>query len=133
VMGDVKFIDVAGVDELVDGKPKIVTVAGREVGIIRWRDEVFAIRNICPHQLGPVCAGYAMPLLVGEADGTIEVDEDTPVVVCPWHNWEFDARTGRAAWADAPYRLKTYPVQVVAGRVLVDPGRAADRGARSAR
>jgi nitrite reductase/ring-hydroxylating ferredoxin subunit len=127
------FVDVAAYDDLIEAKPKIVTVAGREIGVVRWREEVFALRNICPHQLGPVCAGYAMPLLVGEADGTIEVDDDTLVVVCPWHNWEFDARTGRAAWADAPYRLKTYPVQVVDGRVLVDPGRAAEKEAGRAR
>jgi nitrite reductase/ring-hydroxylating ferredoxin subunit len=126
------FHDVAGIDELSEGSAKIVTLAGREIGLFLWRDDVFAIRNICPHQLGPVCAGYAMPMLVGDTAGLIEVDEDKLVVVCPWHNWEFDARSGRAAWADAPYRLKTYPVKVEGGRVLVDAGRAAEEAATKA-
>jgi nitrite reductase/ring-hydroxylating ferredoxin subunit len=119
------FLDVAAMDELVEAKPKIVTVAGREIGIVRWRDEVFALRNICPHQFGPVCGGYAMPMLTSDMAGTIDVDEDRLVVVCPWHNWEFDARTGHAAWADAPYKLKTYPVKLESGRVYVDAGRPA--------
>ena len=126
------FVDVAALADLTEGKPRILSVAGREIGLIRWRDEVFAVRNICPHQLGPVCGGYAMPLLTGAVDGSIEVEDDRPVVVCPWHNWEFDVRTGRAAWADAPYRLKTYPVRVEGGRVLVDPGKAATKEAERA-
>jgi 3-phenylpropionate/trans-cinnamate dioxygenase ferredoxin subunit len=116
------FVDIGPFDELKEGRPKLVQVAGREVGVIRWQDEVFALRNICPHQYGPVCGGHAMPLIVAGDDGEIDIDDSCLVVVCPWHGWEFDARTGRAAWGEAAYRLKVYPAKVERGRVLVDAG-----------
>jgi 3-phenylpropionate/trans-cinnamate dioxygenase ferredoxin subunit len=115
------FVDVVGFDELVDRRPRLVTVEGRELGLIRWGEDVYALRNICPHQFGPVCRGHVMPLITGELDGSLAADADRPVVVCPWHGWEFDIATGRSAWGDTPYRykLKTYPVRIEDGRVLV--------------
>src|SRR5690242_1236078 len=103
------FVDVGEIEDFPEGKPKIVQLAGREVGVTRWRGEVFALRNICPHQYGPVCGGYAMPMVVGDVNGVLEVDDDRLVMVCPWHGWEFDARTGAAAWGKSHYKLKTYP------------------------
>jgi nitrite reductase/ring-hydroxylating ferredoxin subunit len=54
----------------------------------------------------------------------MELDETTPIVACPWHGWEFDARTGRAIW-DASVRLRIWRVQVADGRVFVDLGAVA--------
>ena len=116
------FVDVGEIEDFPEGKPKIVQLAGREVGVTRWRGEVFALRNICPHQYGPVCGGYAMPMVVGDVNGVLEVDDDRLVMVCPWHGWEFDARTGAAAWGKSHYKLKTYPAKIEDGRVLVDAG-----------
>ena len=117
------FVDVGAAEEFLEGKARIVTVEGRSIGVIRWRDEVYALRNICPHEYAPVCAGYTMPKILGDHDGQLRVDDDTLVVVCPWHGWEFEARTGRAAWGKSNYKLKTYPTKIEDGRVLVDPGR----------
>lgn len=116
------YHDVAALDELQERRAKIVVADGREIGLVRWGDDVYALRNICPHQFGPVCKGYVMPLITGEADGNLDADPDRPVVVCPWHGWEFDARTGRAAWGGSPYKLKIYDVKVEDGRVLVEVG-----------
>lgn len=121
------FVDVGAVEEFVEGRPRVVQLSGREVGVLAWRGEVFAVRNICPHQYGPVCRGSAMPLIVSDQEGVMDLDENTPVIICPWHGWEFEARTGRAAWGESPYKLKTYPVKIEAGRVLVDPGRTAEQ------
>jgi nitrite reductase/ring-hydroxylating ferredoxin subunit len=116
------YVDVGAAEDFPEGEPRVVQLAGREVGIARWRGEVFALRNICPHQYGPVCGGYAMPMLLGDVNGVLEVDDDKLVIVCPWHGWEFDARTGRAAWGQSAYRLKTFPAKIETGRVLVDAG-----------
>jgi nitrite reductase/ring-hydroxylating ferredoxin subunit len=116
------FVDVGAGSDFEEGVPKLLSVEGREIGVVKWRGEVFALRNICPHEYGPVCAGYAMPMLIGEADGTMDVDDDRLVIVCPWHGWEFTARDGRAAWGKSNFKLKTYPAQVENGRVLVDLG-----------
>jgi len=118
------FVDVGAAEEFAEGRPRVIQLAGREIGVTLWQGEVFALRNICPHQYGPVCGGYAMPMLLGDADGVLEVDDDRLVIVCPWHGWEFDARTGRAAWGPSAYRLKTFPARIEDGRVLVDAGPA---------
>jgi nitrite reductase/ring-hydroxylating ferredoxin subunit len=131
---DQPYVDVAALDDLAEGQPLIVTFEGRSVGVLLWRDEVFALRNICPHQLGPVCQGYAMPLLTSESRGTVKADDDKCVLICPWHGWEFDVRSGRAAWGSSRYRLKTYETRVVDGRVLVRlSGRAGAEDSRRTR
>lgn len=116
------FVDVLALDELEERRPKLATVEGREIGIIRWNGDVYALRNVCPHQFGPVCRGHVMPLITGGLDDRLEADSDRPVLVCPWHGWEFDVATGRSAWGDTPYRyrLKTYEVKIEDGRVLVE-------------
>jgi nitrite reductase (NADH) small subunit len=114
------LVDVGSIDDFVEAVPRVVAVDGREIGIVVWQREVFALRNICPHQLGPICGGYVMRKIVSDASHAVDVQNDNPVVICPWHGWEFEVRTGRAAWGDPSYKLRTYPAAVVDGRVLVD-------------
>lgn len=113
------YVDAGAADDFEDGILQVLTLGERSVGVVRWKGEFFALRNICPHQYGPVCAGHAMPMIVSDPSRTLEIDEQRLVIVCPWHSWEFDARTGRPIWADANYRLRTYPTEVRDGRVLV--------------
>jgi nitrite reductase/ring-hydroxylating ferredoxin subunit len=131
--GEPVFVDIGECGEFEEGVARVVTVNGRQIGVIRWRDEVYALRNICPHEYAPVCKGYAMPMIVGDHDGMVDVDDDRLVIVCPWHGWEFDARSGRAAWGRSNYKLKTYPAKVDGDRVVIDVGRSSgkDPGMRS--
>ncbi len=48
---------VATVEEIPPGGRKIVEVAGRSIGVFNLDGEFFALRNRCPHQGGPLCAG----------------------------------------------------------------------------
>ena len=89
---------------------------------MRWDDDaVYALRNVCPHALGPVCAGRLGPKIVapGGDPMAFDVDESCPVIACAWHGWEFDVRTGQAVWPDARMRVRTYATRVEGGRVLV--------------
>lgn len=115
-------MSLVDVEELAEGVPHIVTVEDREVGVILWRDDVFAVRNICPHQFAPICRGYTMPMIVSDDCGMVAVDDDRPVLLCPWHSWEFDVRTGDVVVGESNYRLKTYPAMIENGLVLVDLG-----------
>jgi nitrite reductase (NADH) small subunit len=124
------FVDVGACEDFVQGVPRVIEVRGREIGIVRLDEEFFALRNVCPHQYAPICRGFTMSLIVAEGQENVGVDENCQVLVCPWHGWEFDIRTGRAAWGQSSYRVKTYPVRVQGGRVCVDPGRA-PRGTQS--
>jgi nitrite reductase/ring-hydroxylating ferredoxin subunit len=116
------IVDVGRLDEFDDGDVRIVPVDGREIGIVRWADKVFALANLCAHQRGPLCRGRVAPRLQASEPGTLELGPGTPVIACPWHGWEFDVRTGLALW-DERYRVRTYAARVVGGRVVVDVGR----------
>lgn len=119
-------VDVAGFDELEDGVPKIAKANGREIILVRWGDRVFALRNICPHQSASFAAGWARrkvcSVLHDSASGSREwalvIDEDEPVILCPWHKWEFHLANGRCT-TDPRFRVRSYPTDVVAGRVYV--------------
>lgn len=113
--------DVGRAESFVEGTPRIVAVGDTQLGIIRWCNELFAIRNICPHMLGPVCEGAVIPRLSGPKFGTPVADRESGVLVCPWHRWEYDLRTGHAL-RDSRYRLKTYRTWEESGRVMVDTG-----------
>jgi nitrite reductase (NADH) small subunit len=118
------LIDVGGLDELPEHSVRIVKVGRREIGVVRWEgDQVYAVHNRCPHQGGPVCLGGVAPRLepTGHgALGTVRVEHTRPVLICPWHHWEFDLASGDALYA-APNRLRTYPARVKDGRILIDP------------
>jgi nitrite reductase/ring-hydroxylating ferredoxin subunit len=114
-------VDVGQLDDFRDGQVTIVVVNGREIGVVRWFENVFALANLCAHQRGPLCRGTLSPRLESREPGSMELAEGAPVIACPWHGWEFDVRTGRAVW-DEGYAVRTYPVQVEDGRILVDLG-----------
>jgi 3-phenylpropionate/trans-cinnamate dioxygenase ferredoxin component len=48
------------------------------------------------------------------------------LIECPKHNGRFDIRTGEARCAPACVNLKTYPVRLESGKVLIGLDRGAD-------
>jgi nitrite reductase/ring-hydroxylating ferredoxin subunit len=62
-----------------------------------------AMDNICLHRGGPL------------GQGTIEHGN----VVCPWHGWEWDPKTG-AAVHNSGAKLAVYPLKIENGDVLVE-------------
>jgi nitrite reductase/ring-hydroxylating ferredoxin subunit len=118
-------VDVGAVSEFEDRRFRVVRAGQHDVGVLKWRDRFYAVHNRCPHQKGPVCLGIVSGRLGGGAPGSMEVDDEAPVLACPWHGWEFELERGRALW-DAAYAVKVLPVRVESGRVLVEVGRAAD-------
>ena len=54
---------VARASEVAPGTCKIVTVAGREIGVFNVDGEYFALANRCPHEGGPLCQGRIVPLV----------------------------------------------------------------------
>jgi nitrite reductase/ring-hydroxylating ferredoxin subunit len=125
------MIEVGDIDDFPERSVTVVTVERTEIGVIRWDDDAFyALRNVCPHARGPVCLGRLGPKVVASSADRFspEVDETCPVMACAWHGWEFDARTGEALWAGPGYRVKTYPVRVEAGKVMVAVGPVERRG-----
>lgn len=112
---------VAHIDEIPLDRGLVVEADGRSVGLFRLGDEVYAYLNVCPHQGGPVGSGGLFPAIRGEVrEQRLHEyhDPETTVIACPWHGWEFDARTG-ACLADASRRLRPFHATVREGEVIV--------------
>ena len=60
---------VAALDESPPGGRKIVEVAGRSIGVFNVGGELFALRNRCPHQGGPLCEGKQWGRLTARVPG----------------------------------------------------------------
>jgi len=64
---------------------------------------IHTVDGTCPHAGGP--------LAEGALHGT--------TIVCPWHAWEFDVRTG-ACEEDETCSLKTYPTVIEDGHIFIE-------------
>lgn len=115
------FVDACAVDELQEGRPKVVKIKGREITLVQWGDEVHAVRNICPHQTQSFLGAHVRPSFSARAGavGQLVVERTEPVLVCPVHTWSFNLRNGRCT-VDDSLRIRTYDTTVQSGRLLVD-------------
>ncbi|MGH7122101.1 MAG: MocE family 2Fe-2S type ferredoxin [Acetobacteraceae bacterium] len=69
-------------------------------------DQYFATDGFCTHEHTHLADGFV-------------IDD---IIECPKHNGQFDYRTGAAVAPPVCIDLKTYPIKVEAGRVLIDVG-----------
>lgn len=98
---------VATRSELDDG-PQRVTVNNKKLLIYQSEtsETVYAYRNVCPHQNGPVVEG--------------RIDVEANKILCPWHGWEFDLEGGGNALAgDLARRLPQLETMVEGEEVYV--------------
>jgi nitrite reductase (NADH) small subunit len=111
---------VAQLDQLEDAKPRVFTVAGRSIGLIKSDSNIYAVRNICPHKAAPVCRGTFRGTMLPSDPGDFVFGMEDRVLQCPWHGWEFDLSTGRTLCGHGNKKLTLYPVTVKEGGVYVD-------------
>ncbi|MCZ6636030.1 MAG: Rieske (2Fe-2S) protein [bacterium] len=100
---------VAKVDELPPGERKIVKISGREIGVFNVHGEFYALRNVCPHKGGPLCKGRIRPLIVSAGGTDVAYEREDEILKCPWHQWEYDIKTGEALFG-SNLRVRTYSV-----------------------
>lgn len=93
---------IAGLEEIPDGGSIRRTVGGKEIALFRKGSDVYAVDATCPHRRGPLDGG--------------ELEEEF-IVVCPWHGWRFDIRTGKSP--THPGQVSCYAVSVNDGKVSV--------------
>jgi len=97
-----EFVKVASLSELPPGSAKVVEVLGKTIALFNVEGTIYATDNTCLHQGGPLGEGQ----LMGE------------VVICPWHQWEYNVRTGENV-EDSSLKVATYPVQVEGSEIRV--------------
>jgi nitrite reductase/ring-hydroxylating ferredoxin subunit len=113
---------VGRTDEVPPGSRKIVNVNGRSIGIFNVDGEYFAVRNVCPHQGGPLCAGVVWSQVASSGPGEYEIDAQRKLVRCPWHGWEFELSTGRSWFDPSRTRVRRYAINVVPSGEVVGAG-----------
>lgn len=117
-------VDIGAWEDFPDRELTSVEVSGMKIGVCRWGERIYAFRSTCPHEGAPLCSGFLQKTLTGEIreEGVaLEVGEDSPVVMCPWHRWEFRLEDGSAAWPG--YRMRTYRLTREDDRVVLSMGR----------
>lgn len=90
--------------EVPPGTVASVDVDGRCLTITAAEDGWFAADATCPHAGAPLENAVVAGCLL----------------VCPWHESVFDARTGQVLRGPARRNLRTYPTIVQDGTVLVE-------------
>ncbi|HEX6305968.1 MAG TPA: Rieske 2Fe-2S domain-containing protein [Anaerolineales bacterium] len=97
-----KDVFVARIDDIPDGKRKIIEVDGLSIGVFHHKGAWVALHNSCLHRGGPVC------------EGKLEAD----TLTCPWHGYQYDVRDGKLL-LDPSANLTRYPVETRDGEVYI--------------
>ncbi len=90
-----EYVKVAAITELPPGTAKIVSAKGKTIALFNVSGTVYATDNACLHQGGPL------------GEGILQGD----IIVCPWHMWEYNVRTGEKV-GHPELKLATYPVHI---------------------
>ncbi|MEZ4680490.1 MAG: Rieske 2Fe-2S domain-containing protein [Caldilineaceae bacterium] len=89
--------------EIPNNSTRYVRHGDDDIVVIHWNGVFTAFRNQCLHQEMPIHAGYLTP---------------QGILLCPWHNWCYDVRTGVCTTVPGA-SLAAYPVRVDDERVWV--------------
>jgi nitrite reductase/ring-hydroxylating ferredoxin subunit len=82
-------------DEIEEGESKPFTVEGTHLAVFNYEGAFNAVDNRCPHM------GYPM------SEGSVR----DGVLICHWHHWEFDLKTG-GCFLSGGDDLKSFPIEV---------------------
>jgi len=96
-----KWIEVGAVEDIPKLGSRVIKTKEGDIAVFRTSDDnVFALRDSCPHKQGPLSQG----IVHGN------------VVTCPLHNWNIDLASGEALGPDEGCTGK-YEVKIEAGTV----------------
>ena len=107
---------VGKVSEMPPGTVRIVPVQNPQgVGVFNVGGTFYALKNVCPHQGGPLCLGPLTGTTRARykpgAPPELEWIRDGEIVRCPWHRWEFEIATGKTVF-ESRMRVANYRVTV---------------------
>jgi methionine sulfoxide reductase heme-binding subunit len=98
------YLPVCRAAEVVEGRGKVVMVAGERRAVFRHQGKLFGLSNVCRHQGGPLGEGKIV-------DGC---------VTCPWHGWQYKPEDG---CSPPPFEevAETFPLRIVGEAVYFHP------------
>src|SRR5690348_8221055 len=97
------LLKVGSVSALPPGSVMEAEAGGNTYAICNAGGQVYALEGTCPHAGGPLGEGALH-------DHTL---------VCPWHGWEYDCRTGQNTM-DPDVIVPTVPVKLAGDDILID-------------
>ena len=101
-----EWVRLCGAGEApAEGSVMEAEAKGVAICLARIHGELSALDNWCPHRRGPLGQGW--------------VEGET--VVCPWHSWAFDTKTGDVLPPDRGH-VDVFPVRIEGDDVLIDLG-----------
>ena len=110
MLADLKWLEIGALDSIPRQGARVVESASGAIAVFRtYDDEVYALRDKCPHKGGPLSEG----IVHGHR------------VTCPLHNTVIDLETGQAVAPDEGC-TNAVPVSVRDGIVRIAPAPAAD-------
>jgi nitrite reductase (NADH) small subunit len=99
-----KWIEVVKLEDIPKLGSRVITTDTMKIAVFRTaKDEVFAIKDECPHKQGPLSQGIV--------HGTS--------VTCPMHNWKIDLASGEALGPDEGC-TNTFATKIENGIVLIE-------------
>jgi len=101
--GESLFVPALPLGELPAGRVRVVDLAGVRVALCNVDGRVYAVLDACTHDDEPLGAGA----LAGH------------VIECPRHGAQFDVRDGSVVRLPAAVPVRTFPVRVDNGTILV--------------
>lgn len=105
-MSNTRFVTVCAAEEIPEKGFRCYQAEGVAVVVCRFRDEYFALENLCSHALSTFDDGRMRGYRL----------------MCPLHGATFDIRDGSVAGAPATRPIGSYPVRVVDGMLEIDIG-----------
>lgn len=97
------WIEIGKVEEIPKQGARVVETSKGDIGIFRTaEDDIFALRDRCPHKQGPLSQG----IVHGRR------------VTCPLHNWNIELESGEAVAPDEGCAAN-FPVKVEDGVVFL--------------
>ena len=101
------FVKLASQSDLpAEDEAKEFAYEDKVICVANVNGVISAIDNVCLHRGGPL------------GQGTIEGDK----LVCPWHGWQWDPKTGQAAHNPAA-KLTIHPLKIENGDVMIELAR----------
>jgi nitrite reductase/ring-hydroxylating ferredoxin subunit len=107
-------------EDLRPGDTWVVTAGGRRIAVACVEDGSYrAVADTCPHEMGSLAKGKVEQMWVSHRVGDYRASESRCVIVCPWHNFEFDLDTGLSVCEPDRLRIKVYRVSLEHDKVVV--------------
>jgi nitrite reductase/ring-hydroxylating ferredoxin subunit len=107
-------------EELKPGSIRAVKASGRRIAVACLGNNSYrAVADTCPHEMASLAKGKVEKMWLSDRLGHHRTAEKECVVICPWHNFEFDLDTGLSPCEPDRLRIKTYRASLESDEVVV--------------